>query len=1131
MGIDLTNLIVNGGAETNNSAWNGYVLDNKGVLNAGSVSRIAATLPSGENVPNWAFSTGAKTQGCTCANPLTPITLIINNTYYFRTLIGLRNGSTAGGVTRCTIADHLSSFTPVKASISTYEFTSGSSTVDISGWVLVDFIFKASKSTFSPRLYFDVSGNMGNNDCYGAWSNTTLIDLTTDFDGVIPPIFAIRYGVNSEGGWWNNIAYDVEMPLPPTLQYTTTHLGLSGKTFTTTIGILQDTGTAPFSYTISGLPLGNGLSINSSGVISGTLNLPEGIYYFNVSVTDSIGYQVGVQLELNVSEAPKIHDTYIPGAVLNQSFSWTPTVTGTDGNLSYSISVSTGSLPTGLSISGGIISGTPTVDNQQCQITIKAINDADPIGDTKIFTLQVVSKPIFNTLSPLPSLTVGVSYSTTINISGQSPITCDLTGGAIPPGMTLTDGYILEGTPTTAGLYSFTIQASNSLGNASALYSVNVYTLPTITTTTLSYARLGGTYSQTLQATGSTPITWNVTSGNLPTGLNLNTTTGVISGTPLTNGIYTFELIATNPAGNSAPKTLSIEVGLSLAITSTSPLPSGTVSTAYSTYTFSIEGIDTANAVAWTVLSGSVPPGMTFGTTGTLAATRGTLSGTPNTAGTYTFTLRATNGTTTADATFIIEIGVPPVITSVSPLYGGINRPWTTVFTATGKAPITWSMVGSPSPTANITIDNDGLVYWLVPSVGSYTFTARAQNEFGAVTKVFTLIITTPSIVDGPNLAMGVVGYAWTHTFTGSGDGPFTWSQPVGTLPPGLILNPTTGKLSGTPTTTGTYNFEIRLDGPGGHAQETFEIIVYTKPVITTISLNSGNVSLAYTQTVQATGSIPLTFAIKTPVSPETGLPPGLSINSTTGIISGTPTTQGTYTFTVQVTNPTGLTYADTKQYTVVIGPSGAPVITTNATLNGIINTAFSINFTATGTTPITWTIASGSLPNGISLSGNTLSGTPTQGGVFTFVVSATNTPGVDTKQFTLTIAVPPTITKSSLQNGKIGDSYSDTLTATGDTPISWSVVTPINPETGLPPGLLLNANTGVISGTPTTPGSYSFTIRATNSTNSHTKSFTIIIASKRGVAINGKIVKGFAINGKIVKGIAWNGEIIYLKD
>jgi hypothetical protein len=173
------------------------------------------------------------------------------------------------------------------------------------------------------------------------------------------------------------------------------------------------------------------------------------------------------------------------------------------------------------------------------------------------------------------------------------------------------------------------------------------------------------------------------------------------------------------------------------------------------------------------------------------------------------------------------------------------------------------------------------------------------------------------------------------------------------------------------------------------------------------------------------------------------------------------------------------------------------PAITSSGTLpNGTVGTTYVKALTATGSTPMTWSIASGSLCSGMSLSpAGVVSGTPTTAGSYAFTVRASNGFPPDATQSVMVIVNPPSTppsitTGSALPGGTVGTAYQVTLAASGTNPIAWSVTAGT-----LPSGLTLSAS-GALSGTPTTAGSYSFTVKATNGVAPDaTKGVTLTIA------------------------------------
>src|SRR5204862_62956 len=240
--------------------------------------------------------------------------------------------------------------------------------------------------------------------------------------------------------------------------------------------------------------------------------------------------------------------------------------------------------------------------------------------------------------------------------------------------MNATSGAI-SGTPTTAGTSNFTVQViDSSSGKASKAFTLTINsTAPPLSITTASplpSGTVGTVYSQTLAATGGTaPYAWSVISGSLPAGLTLNATSGAISGTPTTAGTSNFTVQVIDSSSGKASKAFTLTINSTvppLSITTASPLPSGTVGTVYSQTRAAARG---AAPYGWSVISGSLPAGLT------LNATSGAISGTPTTAGTSNFTVQvidSSSGKASKAFTPTINSTAPPLsITTASPLPSG----------------------------------------------------------------------------------------------------------------------------------------------------------------------------------------------------------------------------------------------------------------------------------------------------------------------------------------------------------------------------------------------------------------------------------------------------------------------------
>jgi len=213
------------------------------------------------------------------------------------------------------------------------------------------------------------------------------------------------------------------------------------------------------------------------------------------------------------------------------------------------------------------------------------------------------------------------------------------------------------------------------------------------------------------------------------------------------------------------------------------------------------------------------------------------------------------------------------------------------------------------------------------------------------------------------------------------------------------------------------------------------------------------------------------------------------------------PSSIGSFPLTVQVSDSASPMQMDTQALTLTIVPAPPqPLnITTTSLANGTVGQPYNVSLQATGgTTPYTWSLVTGSLPAGLTLSlgAGAITGTPTQAGNFSFTVQVTDTstpPQTDTQALTLVIAyvsTPLTITTTTLPQGTVGISYSTTLQATGGTlPYTWS----LNPGSSLPPGLTLSPS-GTLSGIPTLANLFSFTVQVTDSSSPTPQSATKVL-------------------------------------
>jgi formylglycine-generating enzyme required for sulfatase activity len=409
------------------------------------------------------------------------------------------------------------------------------------------------------------------------------------------------------------------------------------------------------------------------------------------------------------------------------------------------------------------------------------------------------------TTATLPGGTVGTAYSQTLAVTGSPPITWSLDSGALPTGLSLSTTGVISGMPATMGTFTFTVKATNGVGNNTKQFSVTIVGVPpTITTASLPVGAVETAYNQTLTATGNTPITWSLDSGTLPAGLNL-AGNGAITGAPTAAGTSTFTVRATNAAGNNT-KQFSITIGIA-PIVFGGALPGGEVGQAYN-HTLMAERGDTP--ITWSLDSGALPAGLS------LAAATGVISGTPTALGRFTFTIKATNAFGNYTNSFVITIGTPPIIVS-GYLIGGRGTAFNQTLTATGSTPITWSLYSGTLP-AGLSLSGNGVIAGTPTETGWFNFGVRATNAVGSVVSQLTIIIQNTPLIITETLPFGTAGITYSQTLAAAGATPITWSIDSGTLPAGLSLAPTTGVISGLPFSSaeGISTFTVKAANSAG---------------------------------------------------------------------------------------------------------------------------------------------------------------------------------------------------------------------------------------------------------------------------------------------------------------------------
>ena len=304
-----------------------------------------------------------------------------------------------------------------------------------------------------------------------------------------------------------------------------------------------------------------------------------------------------------------------------------------------------------------------------------------------------------------------------------------------------------------------------------------------------------------------------------------------------------------------------------------------------------------------------------------------------------------------------------------------------------------------------------------------------------------------------------------------------------------------TATLSGTPSSSGTFGFTVSASCANGSASQPYSVNVANANLsFSPSSLPAATAGVAYSQVLTVTNGNACTFSTSGTV------PPGLSLSSkgltNTATLSGTPSSSGTFGFTVSASCANG---SVSQAYSVNVAnanlsfsPSSLPAATAGV--------AYSQVLTVTNGSTCTFS-TSGTVPPGLNLSFTgltntaTLSGTPSSSGTFGFTVSASCANGPVAQAYSVNVASANlSFSPSSLPAGTAGVVYSQVLTVTNGNTCTFST------SGTVPPGLSLSStgltNTATLSGTPSSPGTFGFTVGAGCANGSVSQAYSVNIAN-----------------------------------
>lgn len=828
------------------------------------------------------------------------------------------------------------------------------------------------------------------------------------------------------------------------------------------------------------------LTVNGSPIVSGNpVTAPVTTLTFGVTAEDGTTAKT---YTLNMWVSPGFTGAATnTSQVLDVGASLTALQVNASPGVTLTFTLTGGALPAGITLNGdGTFSGTASATGT----TSATIQVADNHGGTATTTLAVTVQqaPAFTgaaaNTSQLVSAGAGLASLQVTKATGET-VTFTLTGGSLPAGVTLNTNGTFSGTATTVGDTSATIQVTDTHGGAATTtLAVTVQVAPAFTAAAAntSQAVSQGTGLSPLSATAAAgeTLTFTLTGGSLPTGTTLNTD-GTFNGTASTPGTYTAAMHAADTHGGTATTTLTVTVKAPPAYTGDAANTSQLVSVGGSLVALSATWAP-GETVTYALTGGALPDGITLNGDGTF-------SGATTTVGVTTATIRVMDtlggeATTTLNVTVQVAPAFTPAAANTTQLISAGAGLAALDATAAGGETLTFTVTGGSLPDG-ITLTGNGTFSGTATTAASYTATVTAADTHGG-TATTTLSVTvqpgpafTAAAANSSQLVSVGAGLTALQATKATGE-TLTFTLTGGFLPTGITLN-ADGTFTGTVGTVGSTTATIKAaDTHGGTATATLVVTVQAAPAFTGAPANTAqlvSVTGAPTalQATMATGET-LNFSLSSGT-----LPAGISLN-TDGTFSGTVTTAGeATTATIEAADTHGGKATTTLHVTTQQGPVFTADSQNTAQLVSVGAGLTALHATAAAGETLTFSLAGGALPNGISLNANgTFSGTATtEGSTIASVVVADTHGGHVTTALTVTVQAKPAYTADATNTVQLA-SVGAGLTALHVTAATGETLTFARTGGTLPAGITLNSD-GTFSGTVTTVGTSSATITVTD--------------------------------------------------